>query len=286
MKKIYALILSTLTLTTVQLYSQAPALEWAIRKGGDLTDAAEAISIDAKGYIYITGSYSNAADLSGITISRNASSAFLAKYRSDSTLVWVKSYGVDFHPYSMGIGSDGSIYATGTNTGASRLSIVKYDSLMNIVWSKHSDAGYFGEGIYPSNFGYDIALDNDQNVIVTGQYQESLSFDGTSINATDEFTKRSFVAKLSSNGNVMWLKDGLSDNSIGITVTTDDHSNVYTAGTYFNGSTHAGYIQKYGPNGAIVWTRKADHFEPVSIEAGPNGSVYTAGYVTDGVSTA
>jgi hypothetical protein len=282
MKNIFTFFACLFCFVIATVKAQSPSWEWTITEGGNTFDGAEAVQISNDGYIYITGSFAGVANFSGDTITQGNASAYLAKYRPDSTMVWVKTYGDDFFPYSFAIGANGTIYVTGTKSASATLVIAKYDSLMNLQWIKESDAGYYGQsGTYPTNYGYDLTLDNMDNVIVTGVYQDSLAFGSTAIYRADEFTTGSFLVKLTSTGNLVWLKDGASDDSEGMAVAVDASNNVYWTGNSYSGSTEVGFFNKYDATGTALWSKQVDDYEAIDIATDRAGNVYTGGYVND-----
>jgi hypothetical protein len=115
-----------------------------------LDDAASAITSDAWGNVYVTGtSKSNETYYDYATL----------KYYPDGSQAWVKRYsgigtGWDF-PHDVAVDDSGSVFVTGYSFGPARAATVKYDSDGNICWAER----YPGEA-------HAVALDGSGNLYV------------------------------------------------------------------------------------------------------------------------
>lgn len=154
-----------------------------------------------------------------------------------------------------------------TTAGSSDIFVQKLDSSGNLVWANQI-GGTGGE----NSLG--IALDNSNNVYITGYFEDTVDFDpgvGTfDIPSTggDDI----FVLKLDNGGNFVWAKNmgGLGsdaawaiatdqDNSVFITglfnITADFDPDVGTANLSTNGSDDA-FVEKLDSNGNFVWVKQ------------------------------
>jgi len=128
---------------------------WADRYGGhQLDDAASAVTSDASGNVYVTGT-----SVAQVTSYDYAT----LKYYSDGTRAWVKRYsgkgpsgsGTDY-AYDIAVDDSGNVYVTGYAFGGYRAATVMYDGDGSTVWIER----------YPAEGGHAIALDTSGNVYV------------------------------------------------------------------------------------------------------------------------
>jgi uncharacterized delta-60 repeat protein len=152
--------------TTIKYDSSGHKL-WAAKYAGpsgpphSLYDVANAVAVDALGYVYVTG-YSDGGDTSYDYAT--------LKYDSDGNELWVARYNgsEDKYDYAQAIALDstGSVYVTGYSENSSTsqdYATVKYDSAGNQLWA----AAYNG----PANNNdraCNILVDPSDNVYVTG----------------------------------------------------------------------------------------------------------------------
>lgn len=185
-----------------------------------------------------------------------SSSAFLVKYSSNTTPLWVAriaSTGADL-AYSVCTDLSGNVYITGqtgadvsavaynsdetpfattiTNSGGSDAFIVKYNSSGFVQWvARIASTG--------TDIGYSCTCDPSGNVIVIGQGGNNAAvsaFSSTGVafartlsntaNATDVF-----LVKYNSEGIVQWVARMVSSGTdIGYDVSTDSSGNIYATG--------------------------------------------------------
>lgn len=168
--------------------------------------------------------------------------------------------------------ADGGIYVVGKTTsstdgqvlkGAQDLVLAKYDSNGNRLWSRVLGAAETAEGA-------SVAVDNDGNVVVTGQVKGGLG-DTTQIGGTD-----SIAVKYNSAGVEQWTRrfGGTGDDkATDVAVGTD--GTIYVAGkaaSAFGGQAHQGgtsdgYIRAIGADGTTLWTRRVGSTGDETISA-------------------
>jgi len=148
----------------------------------------------------------------------------------------------------------GTYALTRAGTGADGF-VSNYDPQGGLRWSAHfaSSAG---------NGAFAVAIDNDDNVFVSGSVGEALQI----LPSSGPFTNlsasgnESFLAKFDSNGNLLWARTlgEAGDNHFANDLDTDDAGNVYATGTLYDGTqwAHRAFIAKYdGMSGTTVWSR-------------------------------
>jgi hypothetical protein len=254
--------------------------------GGSVTDANGNILIT--GFIY-TGSPVDMEPGAGITnmTSSNTGDVYVAKYSKTGALMWVKTLpGNDFQTgQQIEIDNNGNIVITGILRGSADMDpslalatltattpsgsgfIAKYDSLMNYLWSFEIPTGNTNN--YVVN---DVAIDANNNILITGGFGNSISLDPLS--SAGNYTASSsggFVAKYTPSGihifsfpliDSQTITDG---RSVGIDVDSDN--NLYVLGRFrssincdpngslivTNNTSLAGYLAKYSPTGDAIW---------------------------------
>ncbi len=144
---------------------------------------------------------------------------FVSKYDAIGNLIWENSIGTDsVRAGSTGIGIDatGNVYITGfyqdsllygndqfvVNTNEPSLFLAKFAADGTFNWLK-AIAGSPGNSITP----FSLEVDPVGNCFVGGGYNGNVIIDAQSLSAsTDQF----FMAKFNTNGNLLWLEDGVS----------------------------------------------------------------------------
>ena len=143
--------------------------------------------------------------------------------------------------------------------------ISKYNTNGDLVWVKR-----FGGNL--SDRAYDLAIDENDQVYVTGQFYGQVDFGGIILTSVNN-SKDIFVLKMDAQGNVLWaISEGGSDSENVYGITTDSQNNVVLTGQFtgvssIGGQTFTSYIDpvtllpsydlflsKYDTNGNPLWT--------------------------------
>lgn len=275
----HKLFISALLLVLCQLvFSQNVAQQWVSRYNGsmNLFDEGNAITLDASGNIYVTGSSF------GTGTSRDY---FTVKYNQLGDTQWIRRYDGLIHAgdYSFAIAVDnsGNVYVTGrSDRGTPTLSdytTVKYNSDGVQQWV----AIYNGpaNGVDEAN---SIAVDISGNVYVSGKSPGI----GTSLDIT--------ILKYNSNGVEQWvqrLNGTANGEDYSYSLNIDESSNVYVTGATGNIGTGSDLtVVKYDKDGSLLWLKKyngtangGDVGKMVKTDA--LGNVYVTGYTDNGPST-
>ena len=115
-----------------------------------------------------------------------------------------------------------------TSTGLSDVYMAKYDSSGALLWAKKMGGLYW-------DFGQDISLDPEGNILVTGAYRNTSDFDpGPGVNNLSSNGWYSiFIGKYDSDGNHIWAHGiGGAYNDIGNVIRSDSSGNVYVTGLF------------------------------------------------------
>lgn len=234
---------------------------WAKNMGGNYSENANSIAIDAIGNVYITGTFRSSADFdpsSGVANLINSSTTytdiFVAKYDTNANYIWAKRFGsnanIDENGFGIKVDATGNVFSTGTfqgtvdfDPGAGVANIVgnafgnnnyisKLDTNGNYVWAKT----FAGTGAA----GRAIDLDSAGNIYTTGYFSGTCDFDpnaGAANITTTGGAAFLFVSKLDSSGNYVWAKGfgntlNNNNNTFGQVIKVDSNFNVHTAGTF------------------------------------------------------
>ena len=232
------------------------------------------------------------------------------------SLDWVKSFGGTENEVAYGIAIDkaGNIYTAGyfggtvdfdpgagvfnmTALSDENIFVQKLDANGNFVWAK----GMLGT---MKSRAYVLDLDSVGNLYFTGFFQGTVDFDPNSgtTNLTSNGNHDLYVIKLSSAGNLVWVKGmGGPDVEIALGITVDALGNVISSGGFSgtvdfdpgagtsnltsNGNTDI-YVQKLDSLGDFVWAKAVgggagDYSLSVDVDA--QGNTYNTGYYRDTV---
>ncbi|MBI4647998.1 MAG: hypothetical protein HY738_15785, partial [Bacteroidia bacterium] len=148
------------------------------------------------------------------------------------------------------------------------------------------------------DLGKSIAVDNEGNILVTGQYNDIAFFEDT-ILQTPNYNPGIFISKLNSSGSLIWLIDDYSLNTAySSSIVCDDDNNVFVIGDftgtiqidtfYLEGDdSFDSFILKMNPFGKIQRFNIVYGTNTVfcmSIEPDNIGNIYIAGLFLDTLS--
>ncbi|MFI5252195.1 MAG: SdrD B-like domain-containing protein [Bacteroidota bacterium] len=195
----------SLDIFTVMYDANGNAL-WAKSAGGSSEDWAYGIGVDWAGNCYVTGYFASSSIMFDTKKLNNTTgeNMFVVKYDASGNVLWATSATGSSQVQGQSIVVDGAgdSYVTGwfygssatfgsrpplTNSGGNDIFVVKYDASGDAIWA--TSAGGTGEDV-----GYGIGVDGTGNCYVTGLYQVSCTFGGTTL--TNGNSGSVFVAKL------------------------------------------------------------------------------------------
>jgi hypothetical protein len=307
-------------------YNSLGVLIWAKSIGGATSDRGVSMIIDKSKNILITGYFSSTADFNPDTGTYNLTSAggndiFVLKLDSLGNYKWAKRVGgtLTDEGASIAVDSLGSAYLTGSfmntvdfdpgsgtynlssaNNGYSDIFILKLDSSGSFEWAKSMGASYINDK------GISIGIDNVGDVYTSGIFEQTVDFDpGSGVyNITSMGYDNTFILKLNSSGNFIWVKafSGLSSTAGSAKVTSmklDAFANIYTVGSlggpvdfdpspgvYSLGGNGNIFVSKLDSSGDFVWAKNyggvdAEGVYSLSLDA--VASVHMVGYFKDTV---
>ena len=228
------------------------------------SDAGISLALDRSGNIFVTG----------ISSGLEASTDIVTlKYNSMGVRLWAKSYhfGGNSHSEATDIAVDGSgnVYVTGYSSR--EYLTIKYNISGDQVWIRR----YHGPSSFPDDKSYSIAIDNDDNIYITGGSKDGkYYFDFATI-------------KYDSSGTQLWVQryNGPGNgNDVAGSIAADLYGNIYITGYSSGDSTFADFCTiKYNSSGQQQWVNRYDGiggFDDAakSITIDDNGNVYVTGY--------
>jgi uncharacterized delta-60 repeat protein len=131
-------------------------------------------------------------------------------------------------------------YTNSDGAGTDDALVAKYDSSGTLLWDKTL-------GGANADYGYGVAIDSSDNIIVTG-YTQSDGAGGNDV----------LVVKYNSSGTLLWDRTlGGASNDLGFVVAIDSSDNIIVVG--YTGSDGAGnfdvLVAKYNSSGTLQWDR-------------------------------
>lgn len=180
--------------------------------------------------------------------------------------------------------------------GNSDILIAKLDATGNVIWAKRA-------GGLEADRAYAVAIDNADNIYVTGYFFESADFDGMPASGID---RTAFITKMNSDGDFLWVNTaGGEFGDTGYGVDVDDFGNVYFGGQFkgdgvfgsdlisstfnpYSGEpSHDLFFSKLSASsGNFIWTRtgvatKDDRL--LGIDTDEEGNIYIVGEFSDSI---
>ncbi len=278
-----------LLMVALQQSTLSQSLVWARAMGGDYSDIAYAVTTDADGNVYTTGSFRLTVDFDpGVGVYEltaiGNTDIFVSKLDADGNFLWAVNMGgtTSANGEAITINSDGNCVITGnfsetvdfdpsdavfnlTAVNGAGMFVVILGDTGNLVWA----GAMSGQGFL---YSAAVAIDATGNIVIAGFFGNSCDFDpnaGESIIATAEGS--AFVVKLQADGTFMWARhiEGAAASNVNCwDMALDSDDNILLAGSFsgtvdFNmgagafeltsaGSTDI-YVCKLDANGDFLW---------------------------------
>ena len=251
--------------------------QWAINGGTYGDDHGYDMVTDKLGNIYLTGfmsdHYGNFGDtgyFGNITVPMTTDSiAFLTKISSSGVFQWVRTFEAIDGERDNGIAIDSlsNVYVTGgfwgtkklgskivTSKGGQDIFVVKYDSSGNQLWLKTT-------GSTLDDRGNGITVDQFNNIFVTGEFRDTVSFGTDKLNNYGGPGGRDiFVARIRTDGTWVWAKKAGSSSGgdRGDKIITNKKGNIFITGQFSDTAKFGGNILLENANGLQVFVAAID----------------------------
>lgn len=272
-------------------YFSNNSLVWVMTAEGENTakDTSRGYGIavnNEDGSVLVTGSFTGTVkfgDGAGEEItSKGESDIFLAKYRSNGALEWVKRAGGTNKDEGLGVAideQDGSILVTGYINGQvtfgdmehpasddfrySDIFLAKYGSDGSLVWVKRT-------GSRGNDEGRGVAVGKDGTIAITGIFEDDAIFGENEPKV--EGSNDIFLARYYSDGSLDWVETaGGTGKDCGESVSIDSRDgSIVVSGSIYNRATFGDgvrtgpgkgleeiFLAKYHTNGTFDWVRTA-----------------------------
>ena len=224
----------------------------------------------------------------------------------DKKVIWIQQAGdANSKANGFSICSDnlGNVYTTGNFSGKLSFSgiqtiesedendcfISKYDKNGKFQWAKTISGG-------SDESGNSIIVDNNQDIVVVGNFYEEIKIDQTKIKAKGNADI--FIAKYNRQGVLLWHKVlGSFSMDDAHEVKVDDSNNIYLVGRLSDSinidnvvlKSHGGidgFIMKFNPDGKIIFGKtiggnEDDDISDISFDN--NNNIFISGVVSDSV---
>lgn len=261
-KILFVIAISTLSLKG----TYAQYTNWIHTWGGKQEDAATSVAVDRDGNYVIAGNTGS--------FGKDTSNILLQKYDNYGNLIWSVTWGGNASDAASDAAVDDSnnIYVTGYSSsfgsGWYDALLLKFNQNGSLMWSK-----VWGGNSYDA--GYGIYIDNDGNLLVSG---ESFSFGNAAV-----------LLKFDTDGNFIWGKSWKSSATYdaAFSITADITGDIILTGISWNYFQSA-YINKiliikYDKSGNVLWSRNwggsglDETWGPNTVKADNSNNIYIAG---------
>jgi len=227
---------------------------WTRTIGGSSIDYGMGITVDSFNNIYTTGFFAGSIDFDPTTGVDNRSSgagydAFITKLLPDGSYGWSEIIGGNGNNYGYAIAIDAAdnIYLSGqfsglvdfdngpglakhTSNGGFDVFVTKLQADRSHLWTQ-----VFG-GATADDYSYGIAVDDLENVYLTGTFVGSVDFDSDAVNSdlhTSNGKTDAYLVKFNADGTYGWARThGGSENDYGFTVAIDSVGHVLMGGGF------------------------------------------------------
>lgn len=231
-------------------YSPDGTLLWIKHLGTPFDDFSSSVAIDTNGNILVSGSTQGKLG----SIQKGGGDAWVAKYNSSGSLLWIKQLGSENYDRSecIAIDSNSNIFIAGYTSGSLGSAyqgegdswLAKYSPDGMLLWVKQ-----FGTSSFESSS--DIATDKSGNVFVSGVTEGALKFRNKG--STDIF-----VTKYSPKGTQLWIHQlGSSGSDTSDDIAIDKNDNAFLLGRMIGEpyEVSGSFIGRLNAYGTLVWKK-------------------------------
>jgi hypothetical protein len=296
----HALLFSFL-LISASLMAQLPAFEWVMQCGNppNTTDTKTALSVGHNGEFFMAGEFIETAWFGQKSlIAAGGTDVFIVRATSDGSIERAWKAGGSDHDYIQGISIDnddrvivaGYYYGTTqlgnqthTAAGSQDIFLASFTDEGDLLWS-------FSAGGIMADYISDVAVDEDNNIVIAGHFYGEMVFGDTVIQAGS--SSDIYVARFDQNGNMLALiTAGGSSSDLSRSVSTDAENRILVSGSFYYDITFGDttlttsdpvgvFVARYLPDGLLdmVFQLDGTYLTPdVFIAADSYSNFYLAG---------
>jgi gliding motility-associated-like protein len=262
--------------------------KWVDDMGGTGSSIVAAEKIDKQNNTYITGIFSGSVDFdpspTGVKMLSSVNGSvdiYVAKYDTNGALIWAVAIGGagTEQPDGIDLDANGNVSIAGlydspvldanpgagtfnlTNQGGNDMFLINLDVNGNFLWAKSVG----GSG---TDYANKVAIDNQGDKIIGGQFQSTVTLGATNLTANGTFG--GLVAKYDPTGNLLWAFSLGQTGDNGIRgVTADSNSDIVVSGAFsgtvnFNplgapynltATGNESFVAKYNAAGQLLWVQ-------------------------------
>ena len=287
--------------------------QWAKSAGGSMGEDPYAIAVDNLNNVIVTGEFEGTSTFGTTTLTSTTNpytntpsfDVFTCKYDGSGNFLWVQQGAAHLNDRGIDVGTDasGNIFVCGQFSDTITFGTTHYNTIQNAVFIiKYNSAGaeqWFVRAGGISSIANGLAVDNSNNVYITGDYTGNIIFFGSPNNTlAGAYSNRIFLVKYSNSGTYLWGKEDASSSAVSSRdVALDANQNPCMFGEYYctmnDYSTLAGgtgmfnsigfqdlFMCQYDNTGNRLWARnfggpKMDYAHGITFAG--NGTPYLAG---------
>lgn len=281
----------------VAKYRPTGQVEWVQVINGQLTNGIYGLATDSSGNVLVAGFFYGTIELANTSLTAQGDRDILmAKFRPDGSLLWAKQFGGQANDWGQDIVVDSAdnIFLSGyfknqadfggttlSSPGREALFVAKYNSAGALLWVRKAPTTQ-----HASNRGV-LTTDSTNNLLVAGQFYDSISFGTTTLQSKNRYSTDVFMAKYQADGTLLWAKQvGGENNDYLSDIATDKADNILVTGqfsapktVYPTPSNKMAFMAKYGVNGAPIWakTHKNTNLLAYSLVTNPDDDIFLTG---------
>ena len=244
---------------------------WSWRYGGEGEDRAQSLAVDSSDNLFVAGVAAYGTDLGDGAPLSFADKIFVAKYNTLGLHCWSHQFdAMQGSVYSIVVDSSGNVLVTGdfmglvnlggsdlVSAGISDVFLAKYNSDGVHQWSRS-----FGGPSW--DIGTALAVDSQENVVVTGLFQEGTNLGGADLVSSGR--DDAFIAKYNADGMHLWSqRAGGASIDVANSLIVDRAGNILLAGRFWHISNFGGsnlvsqgsadiFVAKFGTEGTHQWS--------------------------------
>lgn len=247
---------------------------WSHRFGGAADQEATDVAVLGTDRVTVVGNYHGSIDFGGGPLPASVPAAgFVAAFTGDGAPLWSHAHQGSANSFvrAVAIEPSGTTWLAGDFAGSLNINGTLHHAAgaQNTYLVALSPEGSYLRTVPWDGDGqeriYDLAVDGQGNVVVTGFFDSTLELGGAEYQSAGE--QDGFVAKLDGTGTVLWSRSfGAAGNDYGTGVALDGVGNVVVSGTFatsvdFGGGQHEGageadmFVVKLAPDGTHLWTQ-------------------------------
>lgn len=279
----------------VAKYNASGAAQWVSRGGGPSDDYGNRITLATDGGVCIGGSFRETIWVGDHElVSKGNRDVLLSHFSANGDVVCAKSAGGQGEDRAYGIfqDSDGNYFLTGFFSGTAEFDDIELTSpaIISTYIAKMTNQGFFqwvkqgSGGANDFARGFDIEADGEGNVVATGFFSGTATFDNQVLTATGgQYDFDAFLTKFNPQGDLVWAKKAGSNGiDQGTTLFVNPVGEIFLGG-FFTQTAHFDEIvaESSGKSDVFVTKFNADGTAQWVVNGGGDENDYAYGVVND-----